>query len=216
MAAPPPPTRPPVPNARFAQIASDAQIATAKKRLEANGFRVIVARSSDEARKAFHDVVPEGAEVFAATSPTLESLGITDEVETSGRYRSVRTRLAEVAKSGDRVELRRLGQSPDWIAGSVHAITEDGEALIASRTGSQLGPYAYGAGNVLWIVGAQKIVPTLTDGLQRIRDYAFPLEDARALQAYGVHSGVSKLLVVAGEIQAGRITIVLVHAEVGF
>ena len=66
-----------------------------------------------------------------------------------------------------------MGASPD-VLGSVHAITEQCEILIASATGSQLGPAASGAGLVIWEVGTQKLVRTLEDGLRRVREYSLP------------------------------------------
>jgi len=82
--------------------------------------------------------------------------------------------------------------------------------------GSQLGPYVAGAGRVILVAGTQKIVPNLEEGLHRIEEYAFPLEDARAQAAYGVHSGVNKVLIINREITPGRITVVLVDEVLGF
>jgi len=113
-------------------------------------------------------------------------------------------------------EIRRLSASPDFMLGSVHAVTETGSLLAASASGSQLGPYAAGAGKVILVVGTQKIVSDLDEGLRRIYDYVFPLEDARAEAAYGVHSGVNKILIVNREWDAGRTTVVLVDEVIGF
>jgi hypothetical protein len=100
--------------------------------------------------------------------------------------------------------------------GSVHAITETGSLVVASASGSQLGPYASGAGKVILVVGTQKIVPDLEDALRRIDEYAFPLEDERAQAAYGVHSGVNKVLIINREWTPGRITVVLCDEALGF
>ncbi len=100
--------------------------------------------------------------------------------------------------------------------GSVHAVTETGSLLAASMSGSQLGPYASGAGRVILVVGAQKIVSDVEERLARIAGYVYPLEDARAQAAYGVHSGVNKVLIVNREINPGRITVVLVDEVIGF
>jgi len=83
-------------------------------------------------------------------------------------------------------------------------------------TGSQIGPYAYGAGKMIWVVGAQKVVPTVRDGLKRLREYAYPMEDARALKAYGVNSGLNKILIISKEVNPGRATVVLVEEVLGF
>ena len=113
-------------------------------------------------------------------------------------------------------EIRRLSAAPDVMLGSVHAVTETGSLVTASNSGSQLGPYAAGAGRVILVVGTQKIVSDLDEGLRRIDEYAFPLEDARAQAAYGIHSGVNKVLIINREIAPGRITVVLVDEVLGF
>ena len=56
----------------------------------------------------------------------------------------------------------------------------------------------------------------LEEGLRRINEYAFPLEDARAQAAYGIHSAVNKVLIINREIAPGRITVVLVDEVLGF
>ena len=113
-------------------------------------------------------------------------------------------------------EIRRLTAAPDVMLGSVHAVTETGSLLTASSSGSQLAAYAAGAGRVILVVGTQKIVADVDEGLRRIEEYAFPLEDARALEAYGIHSGVNKVLVTNREIVPARITVVLVDEVLGF
>jgi acyl-CoA hydrolase len=116
----------------------------------------------------------------------------------------------------DRATHRRLGASPDIMLGSVHAVTETGSLVAASVSGSQLGPYVSGAGKVILLVGTQKIVPDLEAALLRIDEYAFPLEDARAQAAYGIHIGVIKVLVVNREWTPNRITVVLCDEPLGF
>jgi hypothetical protein len=69
---------------------------------------------------------------------------------------------------------------------------------------------------VVWIVGAQKIVPTLDEAMKRLHEYTYPLEDARALKAYGVHSGINKLLIVNREINPKRTTMIIVKENLGF
>jgi hypothetical protein len=113
-------------------------------------------------------------------------------------------------------EIRRLGAAPDFMLGSVHAVTETGSLLAASMSGSQLGPYISGAGRVILVAGTQKIVSDLEEGLRRIDEYAYPLEDARAQAAYGIRSAVNKVVVINREITPGRITVVLVDEVLGF
>jgi hypothetical protein len=113
-------------------------------------------------------------------------------------------------------EIRRLGAAPDFMLGSVHAATETGSLITASMSGSQLGPYASGAGRVILVVGTQKIVPNLEEGLRRVEEYALPLEDARAQAAYGISSAINKVLIINREIVPDRITVVFVDEVLGF
>jgi hypothetical protein len=113
-------------------------------------------------------------------------------------------------------DIRRLGAAPDVMLGSVHAVTETGSLVAASMGGGQLGPYVSGAGRVILLVGTQKIVSDLEEGLRRINEYSFRLEDARAQAAYGIHSAVNKVVIINGEYVPGRITVVFIDEVLGF
>jgi hypothetical protein len=109
-----------------------------------------------------------------------------------------------------------MGAGPDYAAGSVHAVTENGQVMIASNTGSQLGPYAYGAGKVIWVVGAQKLVRNLEEGMRRIEEYCVPREEVHMQQLYNSHTGLNKILIFNKEIRPDRITMIIVKEELGY
>jgi hypothetical protein len=202
--------------AEFSSPASLEQIRVVAERLERNGIACMVVESSEEARKAVRSILPVGAEVYNNTSRTLESIGVAEDVERSGDYQPLRPRLYRMDREMQGREMRQLAASPDWVVGSVHAITEEGSLLIASASGSQLGPIVSGAGHVVLVVGGQKIVPDFDTGLRRIYDYCFPLEDHRAREAYGVQSAVNNVLVINRAMGEGRITVILVEEALGF
>ncbi len=203
-------------NSEFTQLASEEQIAKTVQALEAHGIRAVVFETAEEARKYVLDLIPSGADVYNSPSRTLELIGLEDDIQHPIRFQSVRARLNSLDHVTQRNEMRKLGSSPDVLVGSVHAITEQGEIIIASATGSQLGPAASGAGGVIWVVGTQKLVRTLEDGFRRIREHSLPLESERTQQVYGQASAINKLLIVNGEAYPGRITIVLVKQQLGF
>jgi hypothetical protein len=205
-----------VPNKTFAKPASDEQISRAAKALEAKGIRVLIAKNGEEAKLLFFELVPDGSEIFLGASVTLEKLGIKDEIDKSGRFDSLRPKMFAMNRETQGREIRKLGGAPDFAAGSVHAVTEDGQVMIASNTGSQLGPYATGAGKVIWVVGAQKIVKDLNDGFKRIKEYCVPLENEHMQQLYKMGADLNKLLIINREIRPNRITMIIVKEEVGF
>lgn len=205
-----------MPNLEFAELAAGERIEAAVAALAANGFDASVVATGAEARTRVLELLPDGAEVFNNTSQTLEVTGIADEIERSGRYQAIRLRLFQMDREMQGEEMRRLGASPDYVVGSVHAATEQGSLLIASASGSQLGPLASGAGRVILVVGGQKVVPDLETGLRRLQEYCYPLENDRALRAYGVPSGVNNILVINRVLARGRITVILVREALGF
>jgi hypothetical protein len=204
------------PNQKFAHLADNEQIERTAKALEANNIHVLIAENGAEAKRLFFELMPEGAEVFLGSSVTLETLGIKDEIDTSGKYDALRPKMFAMNRETQGREIRKMGGAPDYAAGSVHAVTENGQVLIASNTGSQLGPYASGAGKVIWVVGAQKLVKDLDEGLRRIHDYIKPLEEKHMRQLYNIGTNVSKVLIVNKEIRPNRITMIIVKEALGF
>lgn len=203
-------------NREFSALAEEDRVARTAVALETNGITVLRARTSAEAKRMVLDLIPAGSQVHQGALASLEAAGITEEIEKSGRYKLLRPRLHAMDRATQADEIRRLSASPDVMLGSVHAITETGSLVVASASGSQIGPYASGAGKVILLVGTQKIVPGLEDALRRVHEYAFPLEDARAQATYGVHSGVNKVLMINREWVPGRITVVLCDEALGF
>ena len=202
--------------AEFSRLASEDRIRTALASLENHGITTHFVDSGAAAREVVQSIVPLGAEVFNNTSRTLEIIGVAEDIERSGRYQALRPRLYQMDREMQGREMRQLSAAPDWVIGSVHAVTEDGSLLIASASGSQLGPLVSGAGHVVLVIGGQKIVADLATGLRRIVEYCFPLEDRRARQAYGVPSGVNNVLIINRPIMPGRITAILVNEPLGF
>jgi hypothetical protein len=202
--------------AEFAQVSSPDRIAAVAGALERNGIRAFVVRSGDNARETVASLIPAGAEVFNNTSRTLELIGVADDIERSGRYEPLRLRLFQMDREMQAREMRTLAASPDYVVGSVHALTEGGSLLIASASGSQLGPIVSGAEHVIFVIGGQKIVADVDAGIRRIFEYSLPLEDWRAREAYGVPSGVNNILIINHAVAADRITAILVHEALGF
>jgi hypothetical protein len=201
---------------RFGTLADDSRVRQAAAALEANGISVLQAADAAEAKVIVLGLIPDGSQVHHGASMSLDDAGITDEIDKSGRYESLRPRIFSMDRQTRADEIRRLSSAPDVMLGSVHAVTETGSLLAASMGGSQVGPYVSGAGRVILVVGTQKIVFDLEEGLRRIDEYAFPLEDARAQAAYGIHSAVNKVLIINREIVPGRITVVFVDEALGF
>lgn len=201
---------------KWNELATQESIDKTVEVLKANGIEVHVVENRKEAAKKVSELLPQSSEVFTMTSQTLEATGIAKEINESGKYDAVRPKLMSMDRDTQAREMRKLGAAADFVVGSVHAVTEDGHLLIASNSGSQLGSYAYAGGEVILVIGTQKIVKNTDEGIKRIYEYSYPLEDERAQKAYGMRSGVNKILIVNKEIQPGRISVVFVKEKLGF
>ncbi len=201
-------------------IPSDEIIQKTIDALKNNGISALVVPSSDEAKKKVLELIPEGSEVMTATSTTLNQIGLTEELNDSGKYKSTKSELKELNRETDHRQMQRIGAAPEFIAGSVHAVSQDGKVFVASNTGSQMPGYVYGADKVIWVVSAKKIVANQEDALKRIYDHVLPLESARAREAYKAYgvsgSNVSKLLIFNKEVNPERITLIFVKEDLGF
>jgi len=200
---------------KYAAPATQERIERALYALRDNGFKVILVNDLSELHDAVIKLIPEGSEVFTATSRTLDAAKLTEELN-SDRYVSVRNMFMPLFGDANRAnEMKRIGSASDYAVGSVHAITEDGKVFIASASGSQLPNYVYGAKNFIWVVGSQKIVKDADEAIDRIENYVFHLEDERAQKAYGAHSSINKILSYRKE-PNGRGTVIIIREPVGF
>lgn len=199
-------------------LASDKSIQKTINALKINGINAILVKNKKEAKQKVLDLLPKNAEVMNMSSVTVDSLGLPKVIQESGIYNSVKNKLAKMDRQTQGLEMQRLGAAPQYAVGSVHAVTEDGKLLIASNSGSQLPAYAYGALHVIWVVGTQKIVENVDQGIKRIYEYVLPLESERANKAYNISSGsyVSKLLIINKERIPNRLTVILVKEKLGF
>jgi len=185
------------------------------ERLRKRNFEALVVDTAAEARQAVLDRIPDGVTIHSGKSKTLDDLGISQVLMDSDRYDFLRKRLYKMDRQTQAREIRQLGSAPDLMLGSVNAITKDGQLVAASATGSQLGPLASGAGQLLLVVGSQKIVADLDAALARIRDHVQPYEDQRLREQAGIGTILARILILERDFRPGRTTIVLVREPVG-
>jgi len=202
------------PTPDFTTAAAEETLQKVAAALTANNIEAIVVDDGEEARDRILAMVPAGSEVHAGKSKTLQDIGVWD-VLAGGGYRWLRDQYLKMDRKTQWPEIRRLVAAPDYMLGSVQALTEDGVLVIASYSGSQVGPIAAGAGRVILAVGSQKIVPDLATAERRIREHVVPYEDALLMEQMGVPTRVAKVLHFHLEPQPGRTTVVLIRRPVG-
>lgn len=202
---------------KWTKIPNDQIIEQTKNALTANGMTAEIVNSGADAKKRALELIPEEAEILTNSSVTLDTIGLSQEINESGKYNSVKNALMKLNRKTDHLKMQKIGAAPEYTIGSVHAVTQDGKVVIASNSGSQLPGYVYGSNKVIWIVSAKKIVDNLDEAFKRIYDYVLPLESERVKKAYGMpHSNVSKLLIINKETNPERIVLILVKEDLGF
>jgi len=202
----------------FTQLANLETVSSTKMALEKNGFQVLIAENSGQAKKLFFETVPKGASVMNNTSRTLQDTGIQEVLENSEDYISIHKKTLEMDREKDGAKIKGLRSVSNWAVGSFHAVTQDGHIMMASGSGSQIPGYAYGADHVVFVAGTHKIVKNLEEGFERIYNHSLPLESERINQVYNTTSGSNprRILIMNTEANSKRTTVILVKEVLGF
>ncbi len=200
------------------ELADGATVARTMDSLRARNIAVELLKDRAEALRRVTELLPDEAEIMMGSSTTLSEIGFLDLVKKGGRgRRNLKDTMTGVTDPVRRYELRAKSTLAQYFLGSVHAVAETGEIVVASMTGSQLPSYVYNSPNVIWVVGTQKIAPSLDMAIRRVREHAFPLED-KAMKAAGQPgSAVGKLLIFEREVSPIRkIRMLLVGEKLGY
>jgi hypothetical protein len=198
----------------FSSKAPEPTLQKVASALRANHINVEIVHTGEEARRLVLEIIPEGADVHSAKSKTLQDIGLWQDLE-SGRYVWLRESYLKMDRETQAREIRKLISAPDYMLGSVQAVTEGGDLVVVSASASQLGPYASGAGRLILVVGSQKIVRDFDEAMRRIEQHVFPFEDALVYERMKIHTFIGKILIIRREWVDGRITVVLVREPVG-
>ena len=202
---------------KWATIPDEKTIKETVDFLRNRGINVIAVGTGAEAMEKLKDIIPVGVEVMVGSSTTLDEIGFKDYLK-SGRHgwKSLNDEIRHENDESKRGDMRRKSVTAEYFLGSVNAISRDGELVACDKTGSRTGAYLYAAKNLVLVVGVQKITQNLHEALMRVKEYVFPLEDARSKKAYGIPSATNKWIIIEGEVVKNRITLILVREKLGF
>ena len=184
--------------------------------LAARNVDAVLVESREAALAKLKELVPEGCEVFVSTSETLDTIGYTEYMHGNDRYVNLHDRMLAQPDAASQREFRRTTTTADYFVGSVQAIAETGEIVVASGSGSQIGAFAYGARRVIMVAGTQKICPTLAEAEARTRGYTLEMHDRWLEGRGGSAAPIGKFLVMEHEPVVGRITMILIPESLGW
>jgi hypothetical protein len=203
---------------KWGKMPSEEDIALAARAIEEKAnIKVIRVSDASAALDKIEELIPRGSEVMNGSSTTLTEIGYQDLVN-SGKlgWKDLHKVIASEDDAQKRHELRRRSVVSEYFISGVNAIAMTGELVSCDGTGSRVGAWPFAAKNLVLVSGVNKIVPTLQDALQRVKEYAYPLEDARAKRALGTSSWIGYCVVLANERQTGRVTLILINECLGY
>src|SRR3989338_4905811 len=189
----------------YDKLASKEAVRKTMEALKSRGINVEFVNTKEKAIKRLKEIIPPGAEIMTGGSTTLEEIGFVELLK-SGKHhwKNLKDELLAEKDPKRQAELRRKSVTSEYYLGSIHAVAETGEILVASASGSQLPSYTFSSNNIIWVVGTQKITPNLEEAIMRVRTYVLPLEDSRMKSIGYPGSTIGKLLIFEREIMPNR------------
>ncbi|MBX4192448.1 lactate utilization protein [Candidatus Parcubacteria bacterium] len=203
----------------YTTLASDETLQATVKALEVNNVHAEVVENGAEALSRLKELIPKGASVMNGSSRTLEEVGYIKYLKSGEHeWQNLHEQILAEKDPAKQALLRKQSLLSDYYVGSVHAMAQTGEFVVASNTGSQLPHVVYSSQNPIFVVGAQKVVPTLEDARKRLVEHVVGLEDERMMQAHQMHTKLNKELIFHGESPfTGRtVRVIFVKEKLGF
>jgi len=204
---------------KFDELASKETVAKTVAALKAHGIDAEIVETKEAALERIKALIPEGADIMTGSSTTLNEIGFTDHLKAKNHpWKNRKDAIMAETDPAKQMKLRKEAILADYYLGSVHAVAETGQILVASASGSQLPSYAFSSPNVIWAVGIQKIVPDLDAAIKRLREYVFPLEDARMKSVDMGGSTIAKMLIIEQEpaFTGRKVHLIFINEKLGF
>jgi len=201
----------------WTRLADEQTLENTRAALEKRGIHTEVAGTKAEALERLTALVPSGAEVMTGSSTTLDEIGFTEKLKLEQHeWKNLKAGILSEKDPGKQMDLRRRATFSEYYVGSAQAVTEEGEVVIASASGSQLAAYAFGAKNIVWVVGTQKVVKGTDEALRRVREHCLPLEIERMKGLGYPGSMIGKILLFERSSPMQKANLIFVNEPLGF
>ena len=191
------------------------------KALAERGVEAMVVENKEEALAKIKEFIPPGASVMNGASKTLEQIGYIEYLKSGTQVHGWNNLHEAILAEKDKAKqalLRKQSVLSDYYLGSVHALAETGEFVIASNTGSQLPHIVFTSPDIIFVVSTKKIMPTLSDAMKRLEEHVVPLEDQNIMSKYNIHTMQSKTVIFKHEnpMMGRKVRMILVKENLGF
>lgn len=193
--------------------------------LEKRNMKGVYFANKEEAVQYILDTVQKNSVVSWGGSMTLQEIGLIDELN-KGDYELLDRSKANTPE--EVTEIYHKALSADYYLMSTNAITQDGKLINIDGNGNRIAALIYGPKEVIVVAGMNKVAKDEEQGMQRVRNYASPINAIRLSQptpcaATGTcHDCNSpqciccQVLVTRHSRHNDRITVVLIGEELGY
>ena len=203
----------------YNRLATKAVVAKTVKALHAKNIETILVKNGAEALQKIKELIPRGVSVMNGASVSLEQIGFVEYLKSGHHgWKNLHAVILAEKDPAQQAVLRKQAALSDYYLGSVHALTENGEFIIASNTGSQLSHIVFTSPNLILVVSTKKIVPNLTEAMKRLEEYVVPLEDKHMMEKYGMNTALNKIVIFKNEnpMLGRKVRMILVEEDLGF
>ena len=204
---------------KYNELATKETIHKTAEALKANGIEVFITETGAEALGKIKEFIPKDASVMNGSSKTLEQIGFVEYLKSGEHgWSNLHEAIIKETDKSKQGMLRKQSVLSDYYLGSVHALTEGGELLIASNTGSQLPHIVFTSPNIIFVVSTKKIVPSLLEAMKRLEEHVVPLEDKSIMEKFKIHTMLSKIVIFKREnpMMGRKVRMILVNEDLGF
>ena len=203
----------------FDALARREVVEKVEKALAERGFLPETVGTGADAFARIKELIPAGASVMNGSSRTLEEIGFVEYLKAGQHgWNNLHANILAEKDTERQKELRKYSVVSDYYLGSAHAVTEGGEIVVASNSGSQMPHLVFTSPNIVLVVSTKKIVPTLSDAFERIDKCIMPLEDVSIQKKFGVHTIHAKTLIMHKEnpMMGRKVHVIFVNEKLGF
>jgi L-lactate utilization protein LutC len=204
---------------QYEELASQETANKVIESLKSLNVEGLFVENGKAALEKIKELIPKGASVMNGSSTTLEQIGYIDYLKSEQPpWVNFHGQILAEKDPDKAANLRKQSTLSDYYLGSVHALVENGEFILASNTGSQLPHIVFNSPNLIFVVSTKKIVPTLQDAFKRLEEHVIPLEDQNMKSKYGIGTHSNKILIFKGEnpMMGRKIRMILVNENLGF
>lgn len=198
------------------------------KVLAKNNIKGFYFETSSEARSKLLSLIPENVLIGFGGSMTLKEIGLLEELR-EGRYNILDRFKSDISKE-EKWGLQRQALLADIFITGTNAVTMKGELINMDHSGNRVAGMLFGPNKVFIIIGINKIVQDLDEGIKRVKKYASPMNAIKAQGEYHppcIQTGecndcssderiCNSLVIINRQYKANRMIIFIVGEPLGF